>query len=117
MSKNLPFQGGNIKGQRRISKAYECIIDDIQFESKSYHSLGKLLQYYHYVFNICQCQTLIVNVDVSFKFEWEMERILWIGYYQNNDNGLCMIKLLPKEIVNYLVGFLRRQRRFASTHA
>ena len=41
------------------------------------------------------------------QFGWHIERILWIGYYKNNDNGLCMIKLLPKEIVKYLLDFVR----------
>ena len=39
-------------------------------------------------------------------FQWEKERIIWIAFYNNDDNEKCLIKWLPKDIVFYMLQFL-----------
>ena len=38
--------------------------------------------------------------------EWGRERILWIGFYQNNDNNQCLMKRLPKDVLKYILSFI-----------
>ena len=38
--------------------------------------------------------------------QWEKERIIWIGFYNNDDNEKCLIRLLPKDIVFSILQFL-----------
>ena len=43
--------------------------------------------------------------------EWKLERIIWIGYYKNDqnnhDNHQCLLAKLPKDVVLYMLMFLR----------
>ena len=39
--------------------------------------------------------------------EWRKERIIWIGFYNNDDNEKCLIGLLPKDIVLLILEFLQ----------
>ena len=47
-----------------------------------------------------------------YHLKWKIERIIWIGFYNSNDNKnkneKCLIGLLPKDIVFHLLEFLRR---------
>lgn len=38
---------------------------------------------------------------------WKQERIVWIAYYKNNRNHLCLINKLSKDIIFALLTFLR----------
>ena len=38
--------------------------------------------------------------------EWNVERIVWIGFYKNNENNQCFIHQLPKDLINYVFKFL-----------
>ena len=40
---------------------------------------------------------------------WRIERMLWIGFYKNETNEKCLIKLLPKDIVKVIVGMLNNE--------
>ena len=42
----------------------------------------------HYLFDIC-----------TYGLRWEIERLLWIGYYKSKKNNKCLIQTLPKEIL------------------
>ena len=37
---------------------------------------------------------------------WEMERMIWIGFYKNENNKKCRIQLLPKDIVKVILNML-----------
>ena len=37
------------------------------------------------------------------KIPWVSERLIWIGFLKNNDNQLCLLKYLPKDIVKYIL--------------
>lgn len=41
---------------------------------------------------------------------WDNERILWIGFFKNNTNNKCLIHLLPKDVLIYIVQFLCTSR-------
>ena len=38
---------------------------------------------------------------------WSIERTIWIAFYKNNDNQQCLIQNLPKDIVCYIISFVR----------
>ena len=38
--------------------------------------------------------------------KWNIERILWIGFYKNDKNDTCLIKNLPKDVVLFILQFL-----------
>lgn len=38
--------------------------------------------------------------------EWNIVRLIWIAFLKNDDNDKCMIRLLPKDIVNHVIKFL-----------
>ena len=39
--------------------------------------------------------------------KWEVARLIWIGFYKNNDNDKCFIGQLPKAIItNYIFELL-----------
>lgn len=49
-----------------------------------------------------------INFWTNFQnFEWKHERIMWIGYYQNDKNPQCIVHTLPKVIVEKILNFVR----------
>jgi len=38
--------------------------------------------------------------------QWESQRIIWIGFYKNQENEKCMFGSLMKEIIKYIIQFL-----------
>ena len=40
------------------------------------------------------------------KIDWNIERIVWIGYFKNKDN-ICLLASLPRDIILFLLTFLR----------
>lgn len=40
-----------------------------------------------------------------FSLPWKMSRILWIGFYKNLQNDYCLIYLLPKDLIKYILSF------------
>ena len=40
-------------------------------------------------------------------FGWTFERQIWIGYKKNDENGLCLIDTLPRDLIRYIITFLR----------
>lgn len=38
--------------------------------------------------------------------DWDTTRILWIGWHQNRDNNQCLIKILPKDVLKYILSFV-----------
>ena len=45
------------------------------------------------------------------KKEWEIEKLLWIAFYKNENNQQCFIPTLPKVIVNHILIWLRLHSR------
>ena len=37
---------------------------------------------------------------------WDLERLIWIGFYKNDKNSNCYIQLLPKDVVKYALSFV-----------
>ena len=37
---------------------------------------------------------------------WGIERIIWIGFYKNDDNDQCFIGLIAKDVLLYIIDFL-----------
>ena len=38
-----------------------------------------------------------------------MERVIWIGFYKNDNNEKCLIKILPKDLIIYILYLLGKQ--------
>ena len=67
------------------------------------------------------CQTMIVlQKEKHFVFDiyisgikWEAERIIWIGFYNNDENDdtsdTCLISKLSKDVVNHMLNMIRTQ--------
>ena len=43
------------------------------------------------------------------EISWEMQRIIWIGYYKNEQNNKCLIALLPKDVVKLIFKMLSNE--------
>ena len=39
-----------------------------------------------------------------------VERIIWIGFYKNNDNDQCLIKMLPKDLLMHILCLLGKNQ-------
>lgn len=42
----------------------------------------------------------------SWHYDWNILRLIWIGYHKNRQNNLCYFSLLPRDIINHLTHFL-----------
>ena len=40
------------------------------------------------------------------RIDWNLERIIWIGFYKNNNNTNCLIKNLPKDLIKYILNIV-----------
>ena len=38
--------------------------------------------------------------------EWDVERIIWIAFYKNNENNQCFVHQLPKDLIKHVLKFL-----------
>ena len=43
------------------------------------------------------------NFKVECITEWNYVRLLWIGYYKNDENDECFVKKLPKDVLLYVI--------------
>ena len=51
-------------------------------------------------------------------FQWNIARIIWIGFYKNGKNNKCFIDKLPKDIIkHYIFKFLRHNHQSIQKHA
>ena len=53
-----------------------------------------------------------LNIYVDY-IESKIERIIWIGFYKNKENNKCLIKTLPKDLINYVLYLLGKQSMIA----
>lgn len=51
---------------------------------------------------VCPCWKIAISTNIA----WNIERIIWIAFYQNHENKQCLIQLLPKDIVNKILHLL-----------
>lgn len=47
-------------------------------------------------------QLLIDNANA-----WKYQRLIWIGYYKNNDNNQCLFNILPKDVIAMIIDLLK----------
>ena len=48
------------------------------------------------------------NIYINY-IELKIERIIWIGFYKNNENDKCLIKTLPKDLIIEILHLLGKQ--------
>ena len=48
------------------------------------------------------------NIYIDY-IESKTERLIWIGFYKNNENNKCFIKTLPKDLIIYILDLLGKQ--------
>ena len=57
--------------------------------------------------NRYQCYILFENefyvINLKWKTLWSVERIVWIGYYKNQDNDSCFVDKLPKDVIKLII--------------
>ena len=41
--------------------------------------------------------------DLYVGIQWNIERLIWIGFYKNGENSKCLIDELPKDIVKMIL--------------
>ena len=49
-----------------------------------------------------------LNIYINY-IETKIEKIIWIGFYKNNDNKQCLIQTLPKDLIIYILYLLGKQ--------
>lgn len=55
----------------------------------------------------CDCSDFgNVSFEISYqKIEWEVERLVWIGYLKNDDNDDCFVSQLSKDLVCFILSY------------
>ena len=46
---------------------------------------------------------------IPFTLPWKKERILWIGYMKNDENAVCCLSKVPKDIVKMIITFVKNK--------
>ena len=47
----------------------------------------------------------ICNKLQYYVLDWEMERVIWIGYLKNVQNEKCLLSTMPKDIVRKVLSY------------
>ena len=48
------------------------------------------------------------NIYINY-IDSKIERIIWIGFYKNNENAKCLIQTLPKDLIIEILCLLGKQ--------
>ena len=48
-----------------------------------------------------------IVLTLNYSMGWNHERLIWIGFYKNKSNHKCLVQCLPKDVVFYMLEFLR----------
>ena len=80
----MPFNGNGSPGVIKCTNDYNQSL-----------IIGNKQQYFK--LNICNSTNIM---------DWDTTRILWIGWYQNRENNQCLIKILPKDVLKYILSFV-----------
>ena len=79
---------------------FECYSCPAVIKYKNDHAQNMII--------VQHCQYFKLNV-YNRDSRWGRERILWIGFYQNNNNDQCLTKILPKDVLKYILSFIGKQ--------
>ena len=65
----------------------------------------------HYIMQFNGQSIMVFQYENYFMFDillgkWDIERIIWIGFYKNDKNDNCLIDTLPKDTVQHILSFL-----------
>lgn len=66
---------------------------------------------YNQMCTMISLRDIIQNYDDDKEFSWQHERVLWIGFYKNKTNDLCLIDNLSKSVILAIVAFVAIQFR------
>ena len=44
-----------------------------------------------------------IQMSFEMPLDWDIERVVWIAFYKNQDNEKCCLPKLPKEVVKYIL--------------
>ena len=62
---------------------------------------------------ICSPEMIVGQENSWFHFpvhifycKWKVVRLIWIGFYKNDDNKMCLIGKIPKDVIQHLLCFL-----------
>ena len=57
--------------------------------------------------NRYQCYILFDNqcyvINLKWKILWSIQRVIWIGYYKNQQNDSCFLAKMPKDVINLII--------------
>ena len=48
-----------------------------------------------------------INISLTYKYHWDIIRLLWIGYLKNDDNNKCYFKNLSKDVILLIINLLQ----------
>ena len=48
-------------------------------------------------------QNCIYYLNINYPLPWSMQRLLWIAFYKNDQNKKCILKCLPKVLVQQII--------------
>ena len=65
-----------------------------------------------------ETNVIVLSVHKYFSFnillhcvKWDIIRIIWIGFYKNDNNDKCLLNLLPKDVIKHIVKFVGITKR------
>ena len=78
--------------------------------SRSRCAIDSSLQHYTCTSSL-QAIVHIQMLNYNYAIKWNIARLIWIGFYKNNENDKCLIQQLSKDVISYLLSFLGPLRR------
>lgn len=51
----------------------------------------------------CKLENIHWRLNFTDDIEWESARQIWIAYYKNENNSMCLINKLPRDIILYIL--------------
>ena len=75
------------------------------FQCDHYDANGMIDHSYKSIVVLQKKQHFVFDVYVH-SIEWDIARIIWIGFYKNSENDKCFIHQLPKELLKCILGLL-----------
>ena len=92
-----------IKQYTQISKYYQpSLMDKIALRYRRNRKI-----HIHIIDARNEQQVTRIMSDDCYDVEWIYERLIWIGYYKNDQNQHCFLKNVPKVLLLLILSFLK----------
>ena len=64
---------------------------------------------YHELWRMNCCDKLTFDLAIC---DWNQARLMWVGHLKNKNNKKCLVRLLPKDVIKYILQFAVMKGKF-----